>query len=49
MYSVVEMKKDGLFEVERVKTVEEAYDMLGQWMRYKPESKFEMFEVGDTL
>ena len=47
MYSVIELTKQGLIEVERVRTVEEAYDLMGQWMRYKPESKFDVSEVGE--
>ena len=45
MYSIVELSKTGLIEVCRVRTVEEAYDMLKQWMDYRPESTFEMMEV----
>lgn len=44
-YSIVEFSSLGLIEVDRVRTVEEAYAMLKKWCEYRPESQFELLEV----
>lgn len=44
MYSILELTKQGLIEVIKVRTIEEAYDMLKKWQQHKPSSTFEMLE-----
>jgi hypothetical protein len=44
-YSIVKLTKQGIFEMCRVQTPEEAFHMLKQWMDFEPKSNFEMIEV----
>lgn len=46
MYGIVQLKSNKeIFEVCRVRTVEEAHDMLRKWTEYEPESNFEIIEI----
>jgi len=44
MFLIIECTKTSLIEVCRVRTIEEAYDMLKKWMDYKPSSLFQIME-----
>jgi hypothetical protein len=44
-YSIVKLTKQRIFEMCKTRTVEEAFDMLKQWMDYEPDSAFEMIEI----
>jgi hypothetical protein len=41
VWSIIELTKTGLIEVNRVYTPEEAYHMVKKWQDIKPSSKFD--------
>lgn len=45
MFSVIRLSSIGLIEIARLRTIEEAYDMLGKLMRQHPTNKYDILEV----
>lgn len=45
MYSIIELRKDSIIELCRVRTVEEKYYMLKKWQDYLPNAKVEACEI----
>lgn len=45
MFSVLRLSSVGLIEIVRVRTIEEAYDMLGKLMKQNPQNTYDILEV----
>lgn len=45
MFVLIELTSTGIIELFRHQCPEPAYDMLRQWMDYKPEGKYEIMNA----